>query len=63
MDLTVPYTLENFIGGKFIPPLSEKFLDNFNPATGQVYGKIPESDEADVQIAVEEAPGLCLNGL
>lgn len=31
------------------------YLDNFEPATGNVYSLIPDSDELDVQMAVEAA--------
>lgn len=55
MNLSVPYHLENLIGGHFIAPLSGQFIDNINPATGQVYGQIPESNERDVQVAVKAA--------
>ncbi len=55
MDLTLPYHLENFIGGNLIAPLSGKFIDNINPATGEVYGQIPDSNEKDVEAAVHAA--------
>jgi len=55
MNLSVPYHLENLIGGHSIAPLSGQFIDNINPATGQVYGQIPESNEKDVQAAVKAA--------
>ncbi|MBK7433627.1 MAG: aldehyde dehydrogenase [Chitinophagaceae bacterium] len=55
MNLAVPYHLENFIGGHFIAPLSGQFTDNINPATGQVYGQIPESNDKDIQAAVKAA--------
>lgn len=48
-------TIENFIGGKYQAPLGGQYLDNFNPATGQVSGKIPDSDAADVDLAVKAA--------
>lgn len=47
--------LANYIGGEFVEPLHQKYLDNFDPATGQVYGQIPRSDEKDVAAAVEAA--------
>ncbi|HMS43046.1 MAG TPA: aldehyde dehydrogenase family protein, partial [Pyrinomonadaceae bacterium] len=31
------------------------YLDNFNPATAEVYSSIPDSDERDVEAAVEAA--------
>lgn len=47
--------IENYIGGKSVAPISENYLDNFNPATGEVYSLIPDSDERDVELAVEAA--------
>ncbi len=55
MQLTVPYHLENFIDGNFIGPLSGQFIDNINPATGEVYGQIPDSNEKDINVAVKAA--------
>ena len=55
MNLTIPYHLENFIGGNFIGPLSGSFIDNINPATGAVYGQIPDSNAKDVEAAVTAA--------
>lgn len=52
MQLTLPFHLENFIGGNFIGPLSGQFIDNINPATGEVYGQIPDSNEKDIELAV-----------
>ncbi|MBK6993216.1 MAG: aldehyde dehydrogenase [Chitinophagaceae bacterium] len=51
----MPYHLENYIGGNLIGPLSGNFIDNFNPATGEVVGQIPDSNEKDINIAVESA--------
>lgn len=47
--------LENFIGGKFVPPNSGQYLDNVNPSRGQVYSLIPDSDKTDVDQAVQAA--------
>jgi aminomuconate-semialdehyde/2-hydroxymuconate-6-semialdehyde dehydrogenase len=55
MNLTVPYHLENFIGGNFIGPLSGNFIDNINPATGEMYGQIPDSNSKDIDVAVKAA--------
>src|SRR5262245_23250847 len=55
MQLQIPYHLENYIGGNFIAPLRGKFIDNVNPATGEVYAQIPDSDEKDVEAAVHAA--------
>ena len=45
----------NFINGEFLPAVSNKWLDNYNPATGKVYGKIPDSSEKDVELAYKAA--------
>ncbi len=47
--------LQNFINGSYCPPVNGAYLDNYEPATGQVYSLIPDSDEADVQYAVDAA--------
>lgn len=48
-------TIQNFIGGEFIPPQSNQYLDNINPATGKSIGKIPDSDESDILAATAAA--------
>ena len=50
-------TLEllNYIGGELVAPASGEYLDNIDPATGEIYSHIPDSDERDVQRAVEAA--------
>ena len=48
-------SIDNYIGGEFVKPVSGEYLDNFEPATGEVYSLIPDSDERDVQTAVDAA--------
>lgn len=45
----------NYINGELVEPLAGQHLDNYNPATGQVYGTIPDSDSDDVANATEAA--------
>ncbi|HRW75748.1 MAG TPA: aldehyde dehydrogenase family protein, partial [Saprospiraceae bacterium] len=47
--------LSNYINGQQVPPLSSTWLDNYEPATGQVYSRIPDSDGADVETAYQAA--------
>jgi aminomuconate-semialdehyde/2-hydroxymuconate-6-semialdehyde dehydrogenase len=47
--------LQNFINGTYVPPKNGQYIDNFEPATGQVYALIPDSDEEDVLDAVAAA--------
>ncbi len=46
---------ENYIGGELVEPASGKYLDNFDPSTGEVYSLIADSDDRDVHIASEAA--------
>ena len=45
--------LRNFINGQFSDTV--KYLDSENPATGQVFVKVPDSDASDVDQAVNAA--------
>ncbi len=48
-------TLANFINGQFSDPNSGNYLNVFEPATGQVYARVPDSNEHDVNTAIEAA--------
>ena len=45
--------LENFIGGKFVP--CTNFIDSYDPSTGEVYCKVPDSGKEEVDLAVKAA--------
>ena len=45
----------NYIDGELVAPINNNYIDNYNPATGQVYSLIPNSDEADVSNAIKSA--------
>ncbi|KAG8011249.1 Aldehyde dehydrogenase family 8 member A1 [Nibea albiflora] len=45
--------LENYIGGKFVP--SRSHIDSYDPSTGEVYCKVPDSAEEEVEAAVAAA--------
>lgn len=47
--------ISNYINGSFTEPVSQKYLDNYEPATGEVWSHIPDSDDRDVQLAYEAA--------
>ena len=55
MQLEIPKKLENFIDGVFVKPSNNSYFDNINPATGEVYGSIPNSNHSDVENAVTAA--------
>jgi aminomuconate-semialdehyde/2-hydroxymuconate-6-semialdehyde dehydrogenase len=47
--------IANFIDGRFEQPVGGGFLDDVDPATAQVCGQLPDSDERDVNHAVDAA--------
>lgn len=47
--------IENYIGGELVQPASEQYLNNFEPASGEVYSYIPDSDDRDVNLAADAA--------
>jgi aminomuconate-semialdehyde/2-hydroxymuconate-6-semialdehyde dehydrogenase len=55
MDLSIPLYLENFIDGKLIPPRSGNYMENIDPATGSLFNYVPNSNESDIETAVEAA--------
>lgn len=51
----VPSIINNFINGTTVEPVSGQYLENFDPATGEVYSRAPDSDERDIDAAVHAA--------
>lgn len=47
--------LQNYINGEFCAPNRGLYMDNYEPATGEVYAQIPDSDTTDVNIAIGAA--------
>ncbi len=47
--------IKNYVNGQLLDPFAGQYIDNVEPATGQVYSKIPNSDEQDLEQAVVAA--------
>lgn len=47
--------IDHYIDGDLVEPLSGTYLDNIEPATGEVYSSLADGDAADVARAVEAA--------
>jgi aminomuconate-semialdehyde/2-hydroxymuconate-6-semialdehyde dehydrogenase len=47
--------IKNYIDGELYAPVSDEYIDNYDPSTGAVYSLIPDSDERDVKAAVDAA--------
>ena len=37
--------IENYIGGNFMPPQNGSYLDVINPAIGEAFARVPDSDK------------------
>lgn len=48
-------TLTNYIAGQQTAPIGGEYLDNFEPATGTVSARIPQSGAGDLEVAVDAA--------
>ncbi len=48
---------DNYIGGKWVPPLEGRYFEDFSPLTGQPFTEIARSSSADVDLALEAAHG------
>ncbi len=55
MNLIAPDHIANYIAGILQPPINGKYIDNINPATGNVYSATPDSDIKDVEEAIGAA--------
>jgi aminomuconate-semialdehyde/2-hydroxymuconate-6-semialdehyde dehydrogenase len=49
------FNLQNYINGQMLEPIAKQYMDNYEPATGEVYSLLPDSDASDVQLAVDAA--------
>ncbi|MBA6156478.1 aldehyde dehydrogenase [Tenacibaculum sp. S7007] len=47
--------IQNYINGEFVNPISNNWIDNYNPSIGEVYGQIPNSSKEDVELAYQAA--------
>jgi aminomuconate-semialdehyde/2-hydroxymuconate-6-semialdehyde dehydrogenase len=47
--------IQNYINGQFVDPIENNWIENYNPASGEVYGQIPNSTKEDVERALEAA--------
>jgi aldehyde dehydrogenase len=45
----------NFIGGSWVPPVNGRYFDNLSPVDGGLLCRIPRSDSADVEAALDAA--------
>ena len=46
---------ENYIGGQWVPPVGGEYFDDICPITGKAFAKVPRSQAADVEKALDAA--------
>ncbi|MGP4071167.1 acetaldehyde dehydrogenase ExaC [Piscibacillus sp. B03] len=46
---------ENYIGGKWTPPVNGQYFENVTPVTGKAFTEIPRSTKEDVELALDAA--------
>lgn len=47
--------IQNYVNGQRVAPVSGKYIDNINPATGKKYSEVPDSEAIDVVTAIQAA--------
>ncbi|GAB4450398.1 MAG: aldehyde dehydrogenase [Bacteroidia bacterium] len=51
----LPQKIFNYINGELVEPISKNYIPNIDPSNGTEYSLIPDSDNRDIQMAVEAA--------
>lgn len=46
---------DNYIGGKFVPPVDGEYFDNISPVDGKPFTKAARSNEQDIELALDAA--------
>ena len=46
---------ENYIGGKWTPPVNGEYFDNTTPVTGKVFTEVARSTAEDIELALDAA--------
>src|SRR5665809_32898 len=46
---------DNYIGGKWVPPVKGRYFENISPVTGQVFCEVARSTAEDIELALDAA--------
>ncbi|WP_186131377.1 aldehyde dehydrogenase family protein [Burkholderia gladioli] len=57
LDIEYPYhsRYDNYIGGKWVPPMGGEYFDNLSPINGKAFCSVPRSGAADIDLAIDAA--------
>jgi aldehyde dehydrogenase len=53
--VTVKARYENFIGGRWVPPVNGEYTPNLSPMTGETFTQMPRSTAEDIERALDAA--------
>ena len=53
--------IKNYINGEYVNPVSDSWIDNYNPSNGEIYGQIPDSINEDVENGYKAAKNAFLS--
>jgi aldehyde dehydrogenase len=53
--VTVKPRYDNFIGGRWVPPVNGEYTTNLSPATGKAFTQVPRSTAQDIEMALDAA--------
>lgn len=48
-------TYDNYIGGRWVPPVAGEYLDNVSPVDGKVFTRVARGRAADIELALDAA--------
>jgi len=48
-------TYDNYIGGRWVPPVDGEYLDNISPVDGRVFTRVARGKAADIDLALDAA--------
>lgn len=54
-SVTVKSRYENFIGGRWVPPVQGEYTTTLSPVTGQPFTQVPRSTPQDIEGALDAA--------
>ncbi len=57
IDIPFPYKqkYDNYIGGKWVPPVNGEYFENLSPITGKPFCQVPRSGAEDIELALDAA--------
>mgnify|MGYP002629310391 FL=1 len=53
--------IKNYINGEYVNPVSDSWIDNYNPSNGEIYGQIPNSINEDIENGYKAAKNAFLS--